>query len=408
MRAILHCDLNNFFASVECLENNITDKYVAVSGNPDARHGIILAKNTAAKEMGVKTGEAIWEARQKCPELVCVPPHYHSYAHYSNVVRRIYCRYTDLVESFGLDECWLDVTHSKIFGTPYEIAEKLRKEVKQETGLTISVGVSFNKVFAKLGSDMKKPDAVTVISHDNYKQLVWPLKVSEMIFIGKHTEAKLNKMGIFTLGELANADSKLLERTFGINGIKMQNCALGLDDEPVHQEHTERTIKSVGHGTTTLRDMTTRKDIEQVVTFLCEMVATRLRRYGMQGKVVHVNIRHNDLTHLSKQTTIPLTFVAKDIANTAMKLIDQLWTEGRSLPLRSLSVSLGNLQAVGCAVQQSLFDDQQERKERLEISLDQIRKKFGFGAITKANLLNNDLLSDKFFDEEDLIPFKRR
>ncbi len=408
MRDILHCDLNNFFASVECVENNITDKYVAVSGNPDARHGIILAKNTAAKEMGVKTGEAIWEARKKCPELVCVPPHYHSYAHYSNIVRNIYCRYTDLVESFGLDECWLDVTHSKIFGSAYEIAQKLRETVKKETGLTISVGVSFNKVFAKLGSDMKKPDAVTVITPDNYKQKVWPLKVSEMIFIGKRTERKLNSMGIFTLGELANADTALLQRTFGINGVKMQRCAQGLDDEPVHQEQTEREIKSVGHGTTTLRDMTTRKDVEQVVTFLSEMVATRLRRYGMTGSVVHAHIRHNDLSCLGKQTTIHSTFVAKEIADTAMRLIDQLWHEGTSLPLRSLSVSVGCLTPVGYARQESIFDTHDEKRERLEFSLDQIRKKFGFASIGKANLLGNNLIGDKTFDEEDLLPFRKK
>ena len=191
---ILHCDLNNFYASVECIENpTLQGKYVAVSGNPEHRHGIILAKNQLAKQMGVKTGEAIWQARQKCPQLVCVPPQFELYSHYSKAVREIYLQYTDKVETFGLDECWLDVTHSKAFGTPEEIANKIRNQVKQETGLTISVGVSFTKTFAKLGSDMKKPDAITVISRQNYQDVIWPLDVCEMINIGARTKVKLNK-----------------------------------------------------------------------------------------------------------------------------------------------------------------------------------------------------------------------
>ena len=190
---ILHCDLNNFYASVEqAINPQLKGKFVAVSGNPATRSGIILAKNTAAKQMGVKTGEAIWEAKQKCPQLVCVPPHFEYYSHFSKRVREIYEQYTDRVEGFGLDECWLDVTHSKIFGTPFEIAEKLRSEVRQKTGLTISVGVSFTKTFAKLGSDLKKPDATTVISRENFKKVVWPLSVGEMLFIGPHTSQKLN------------------------------------------------------------------------------------------------------------------------------------------------------------------------------------------------------------------------
>ncbi|MGN1041105.1 MAG: DNA polymerase IV, partial [Candidatus Fimimonas sp.] len=302
---ILHCDLNNFYASVEqSLDPDLKGKYVAVSGNPATRSGIILAKNTAAKQMGVKTGEAIWQAKQKCPDLVCVPPHFEYYAHFSRRVRAIYEQYTDKVEGFGLDECWLDVTHSKIFGTPFQIAEKIRKEVREKTVLTISVGVSFNKTFAKLGSDLKKPDATTVISKENFRQVVWPLDVSEMLFVGSHTKQKLNEMGIYTLGELANAPLEPLKKRFGVVGERLKTCANGEDCDVVRNADTERDVKSVGHGTTTLRDMTSYKDAETVLSVLSEMVATRLRRYGFCGSVVHLDVRRNDLTHECKQTTV--------------------------------------------------------------------------------------------------------
>lgn len=405
---ILHCDLNNFYASVEqAINPQLKGKFVAVSGNPATRSGIILAKNTAAKQMGVKTGEAIWEAKQKCPQLVCVPPHFEYYSHFSKRVREIYEQYTDRVEGFGLDECWLDVTHSKIFGTPFEIAEKLRSEVRQKTGLTISVGVSFTKTFAKLGSDLKKPDATTVISRENFKKVVWPLSVGEMLFIGPHTSQKLNAMGIFTLGDLAMADTDLLRKRFGIVGERLKNCALGLDCEEVRRADVHREIKSVGHGTTALRDMTCYKDAETVLCVLSEMVATRLRRYGMYGSVVHVDIRRNDLTHEAKQKTVPKTFVAKEIYNAGKELLHSIWRGGADKPLRSLSVNVSALSDVSSGVQMALWDEKNEKQQQLEFSLDKIRKKFGFDAIGTANTLHNDLVSKNMASEEDLLPFKR-
>ena len=403
---ILHCDLNNFYASVECAENPaLQGKFVAVSGNPEHRHGIILAKNQLAKQAGVKTGEPIWQAKQKCPELVCVPPQFELYSHYSKKVREIYLRYTDKVEAFGLDECWLDVTHSKAFGTPLEIAEKIREQVKQETGLTISVGVSFTKTFAKLGSDLKKPDAVTVVSRQNYKQIIWPLDVCEMLYIGAKTKAKLNSMGIFTLGDLANANTSTLKNKFGVNGVKIQQCARGEDYAKVSVATAERVVKSVGHGTTTIRDMTTRDDIEKIVVFLSEMVATRLRKYGLMATTVHLDLRNTALQHVTMQRTLRPTFVASDISCVAMQLVEKLW-DGN--PLRSLTVSTANLIPVSSSIQESLFELHDERKQSLEIAIDQIRKKYGFFAIKKANLLGNDLVCDKFSDDEDLIPFKRQ
>ena len=407
---VLHCDLNNFYASVEQVVSPDLRQYeyIAVSGNPETRSGIILAKNTAAKQMGVKTGEPIWQARQKCPDLKCVLPHFDYYTHYSKRVREIYERFTDKVEGFGLDECWLDVTHSGIFGTPYEIAEQLRETVKRETGLTISVGVSFTKTFAKLGSDLKKPDAVTVISRENYKDVVWKLPVCEMLYIGRHTEQKLHAMGIFTLGDLANGSLFALKKRFGVVGEKLYRAARGEDEEEVRQCQTEREIKSVGHGTTTLRDVNTYAEADKVIFFLSDMVATRLRRYGLQGEVVALDIRRNDLTHESKQHKVRATYVADDVYRVACRLLRQMWKEAPAdLPLRSLTVSVANLSEVGCGYQTSLFDVDDEKDKNLEYSVDQIRKKFGYNAITRASLLDNDLVSDKLFSEEDLLPFKR-
>lgn len=405
---ILHCDLNNFYASVEqTLNPELQGKYIAVSGNPETRSGVILAKNTAAKQMGVLTGEPIWQAKQKCPELICVPPHFEYYVHYSKRVRAIYERYTDKVEGFGLDECWLDVTHSKIFGTPYEIAEKIRAEVKAETGLTISVGVSFTKTFAKLGSDLKKPDATTVISRENYKQVVWTLPVREMLLIGKHTEAKLNEMGIFTLGDLANGSVVALKKRFGIVGERLYRAARGEDEEEVREAHTERDIKSVSHGTTTLRDMVTYEDANKVIFYLSDMVATRLRRYGYVGEVVHLYIRRNDLTYEGKQRKINATHIADDIYNAALELLKSLWRGEADKPLRSLTVGVSGLYEVYLGAQMSLFDERKDKDEQLEYYLDLIRKKYGFNAITRAGILDNDLLSNKLFSEEDLLPFKR-
>lgn len=405
---ILHCDLNNFYASVEQVLNpELVGKFVAVSGDPAARSGIILAKNTAAKQCGVKTGEVIWQAKQKCPQLICVPPHFDAYVHYSKRVRQIYEQYTDKVEGFGLDECWLDVTHSKIFGTPFQIAERLRSEVREKTGLTISVGVSFTKTFAKLGSDMRKPDATTVISRDNFREVVWPLDVSEMLFVGPRVKRKLNSIGIFTLGDLANASKIVLTQTFGVVGERMKNCALGLDDEEVRACDTEREIKSISHGTTTLRDMVNYHDAEVVISILSEMVATRLRRYGYSGRVVHLDIRRNDLSHESKQMSIPPTFVAKYIYQIAVRLLHSVWNGERDTPLRSLTVGVGHLAPVSVGVQQSLFDVREEKQQQLEFSVDQIRHKYGFGAITTAGTLANDLVDKGMSSEEDLLPFKR-
>lgn len=227
-RVILHCDLNNFFASVTLLSNaTLYNMPVAVCGNEKERHGIVLAKNEIAKSYGVKTAETIRDAKRKCPELVCLPPDYKQYKKYSVAARKIYERYTDMIEPFGIDECWLDVTGSiRIFGSGEEIAEKIRSSIKNELKITVSIGVSFNKVFAKLGSDMKKPDGITVISKENFKSKVWPLPAKDLLYVGKSTEERLKSSGIFTIGDVANCETALLSHLLGKNGEQLKRLSL--------------------------------------------------------------------------------------------------------------------------------------------------------------------------------------
>ncbi len=407
-RVILHCDLNNFFASVECvLFPDLKGKAIAVCGNPELRHGIVLAKNEKAKKYGVKTAEALWQAKQKCPELVFVPPHYDAYASYSRLVRSIYARYTDRIESFGLDECWLDVTSSP-FGSGKEIADRLRKEVKEETGLTISVGVSFNKAYAKLGSDYKKPDATTVIDRSNYRSIVYPLHVDEMLMVGKKTSQQLQRLSISTLGDLAQADETLLKQKFGINGPKLKRMAAGEDDSPVMKQDETHEVKSVGHGTTTVCDVTTVPDAQTVISHLCEMIATRLRRYGLQAKGLSLHLRYCDLTSISRQCTLSAASAsATDLQQAAYRLLASHWDPQKDLPLRTITVNAEKLEPIGSAVQQSFLEPSENKNLQLETAVDEIRQKYGFDVIKRANLLHNGNLVEKHAEEDDLLPFRR-
>ena len=298
-RVILHVDMNNFFASVECADRpELWTKPVAVAGDVQARHGIILAKNQVAKGFGVQTGESIAEARSKCPSLVLLPPHMDRYKQISDKARGIYARYTDRVESFGIDECWLDVTgNGRLWGKDYGkvIAEEIRQRIKTELGVTVSVGVSFNKIFAKMGSDYKKPDAVTVITRENFRELLWGLPVGELIFVGRSTAKKLWYMQIRTVGDLARADPALLEGTLGKQGLTAWQFANGMDGSPVLHDGQEYPIKSIGNSTTTPVDMVTRRDAEIVLAQLCQSVATRLRTVDMRCTTVKLALRTTDL-----------------------------------------------------------------------------------------------------------------
>ena len=407
MRKILHCDANNFYASIECmLDPTLKDKYVAVSGNPDKRHGIILAKNQKAKECGVKTGDVIWEAKRKCPNLVLVPPQFDKYVYYSDKIFDIYCQYTDRVEPFGIDECWLDVTGSmRLFKSATAIADELRERIKKEIGITISVGVSFNKIFAKLGSDMKKPDATTLISPDNFKTKVWPLDVSDLLMIGRKTEAKLKGLGINTIGDLANTNVDVLISKFGINGQKIYDNANGNNSEEVRLYYDKHIPKSIGNSTTMPKDVVLRDEAKSVIMALSEMVAIRLRKYGFIAGGVHLGMRFNDLSYVGKQSKLPYKInSASSICDFAMEIY---YSFQHTLPLRLLSVTTFDLSKGEEMQQLSLFDDERvEKLRRIDASLDKIREKYGYNALKSASLLEYPFVTDGL-EDSDFLPFKK-
>ncbi len=396
-RTILHCDLNGFYASVECVLNPaLADIPMAVAGDPDSRHGIILAKNELAKKYKVQTAETIWQAKKKCPGLVLVPPHHGIYNEYSKLVNNIYNRFTDLVESFGIDESWLDVTGVyNLFGSGKEIADKIRAVVKTELGLTISVGVSFNKVFAKLGSDYKKPDATTVISRENYRDIVFPLPVSDLLFVGKSARAVLSKMRITTIGELAASDKEFIKSRLGKMGEMIWEYANGLDDSPVRSFESGRDIKSVGNGMTFRRNLLGLEDIKVGVAALSDEVAFRMRKYGLKCTTVQVMIKNPDFKTISRQKKLlKPTNLAKKINDTAIEIILASWDMEK--PIRSITVTAANLADEAYSSEQlNLFDEadkeKNEKQQRLELAMDKIRGKYGMDSIHLARTLKNDL-----------------
>ncbi|MCL1901037.1 MAG: DNA polymerase IV [Firmicutes bacterium] len=317
MKTILHCDLNNFFASVECILNPaLKDLPVAVCGDPEKRHGIVLAKNMLAKKCGIKTAETIWSAKQKCKNLVCVHPQLDKYVYYSEIVKNIYYRYTDRIEPYGIDECWLDVTNSlNLFISGMNIAKSIRNDILNETGLTVSIGISFTKVFAKLGSDLKKPDAITEITLENFKEIIYPLPVQNLFMIGKKTAQKLKSLNIFTLSDLALCDENLLISHFGKNGKKIKESVLGIEYDKVSKFDSTRNIKSVGHGTTTSKDVANFEDFKVVIYYLAELTATRLRKYGLNAKCVALTLRDKNLFSFTRQETLSYNITsASDMA----------------------------------------------------------------------------------------------
>ena len=395
-RTILHCDCNAFYASVECVrEPRLREVPMAVCGDPDSRHGIILAKNERAKEFGVATAETIWQARRKCPELLLVPPHRALYAEYSERLNTIYARYTDQVEPFGIDESWLDVTGSRaLFGNGRQIADELRRVVRQELGLTISVGVSFNKVFAKLGSDYQKPDATTVFSRDNYRERVFPLPVSALLYVGPSAEKTLNGLMIRTIGELAEADRACVVRRLGVLGELLHDYANGQDNSPVQRIGDQREIKSVGNGLTFRRDLTSLTEVRTGVYALADMVGSRLRKHGLYGRTVQVTLKTPALRTLTRQKSLPAaTCLAGEIGAAVMELLADCWTPPS--PIRMLTVTAQQLSSSPGGEQLSLFDEdisgRRERRQRLEGAMDDIRRRYGDGAVRAASVIGNTL-----------------
>ena len=391
-RVILHCDLNCFFASVELLSHpDLRDIPTAVCGDPASRHGIILAKNEPAKRLGIQTAETIWQAKKKCPGLVLLPPHHGLYREYSRRVNTIYEQYTDLVEPFGIDESWLDITGSMhLFGgDPKAIADALRRRLRQELGLTISVGVSFNKVFAKLGSDYKKPDATTVISRENWQDIVWPLPVGDLLFVGRAAGRVLHQYGVETIGQLAAFPRETLEALMGKHGAQLHDYANGQENSPVRPQHEAEPVKSVGNGTTFPTNLTRWEQVRAGLSALADSVAGRLRRYGMYCGGVALTIRYADFRQFTRQTRLSgPTHLQKDIYRAALTLAQQAWHAPE--PIRALTVTALYLTPDGESYQQLdlLAGDttrRDEKQERLEQAMDAIRGKYGKGSITFGN-----------------------
>ena len=390
-RIILHCDLNSFYASVELLEHpELTGLPVAVCGDPASRHGVILAKNEPAKAAGVKTAQTIWQARRACPDLVLLPAHHEKYHRFSRLVNAIYERYTDLVEPFSIDESWLDITGSlHLFADhPRWVADDIRRAVREELGLTLSVGVSFNKVFAKMGSDYKKPDATTVITRENFRELLWPLPVTELLFVGRAAAAALAGFGIRTIGDLARTDRETLTGILGKQGATLHDYAAGTEHSPVIPARDMPGPKSVGSGLTFPRNLTGWEQLGAAAASLADDVAARLRRHSLMCTTVQVTIRDPDFRDICRQKRLEApTCISRDIARAAMDLIRASWRP--QAPVRALTVTAQALVEEAQAGEQlSLFaagaDRRREKRERLERTMDGIRGRYGKGAISPA------------------------
>lgn len=393
MRTILHCDMNNFYASVECLYTPaLRGKPLAVCGDPSLRHGIVLAKNDAAKACGVCTGNPIWLARRLCPELQIVPPHYDRYLKISKIAREIYGEYTDLVEPFGLDECWLDISGSVgLFGDGITVARDIRTRIKAELGITASVGVSFNKVFAKLGSDIKKTDATTVIAPEGWEHTVYPLPVTDLLYVGPQTGRFLRRYYIRTIGDLAAVPTASIEKWLGKCGVVLQSYAKGMDSSPVSPAGVSPPLKSIGNSTTMPRDMEDGDDLRIILYILCESVAERLRQQDLQCGTVQLSLRGTDLLWNERQIRLP---APASNSQTIFSAAYRLYHQHVKGPLRSIGVRGCQLEHWGHA-QTSLLDDiaGSQKMDNLERTVDDIRRRFGHTSIRRGIMLLDKELS---------------
>ena len=396
-RVILHCDCNSFFASVEtALDPSYRGVPMAVCGSVEDRHGIVLAKNEEAKSYGIKTAETVYSAMKKCPSLVIAEPHHGEYVKYSKRVNEIYARYTDIVEPFGIDESWLDVTAStRLFGSGLQIAESIRRAVREEIGITVSIGVSFNKVFAKLGSDYKKPDAVTEINRENFKDIVYPLDVADLLFVGRKTELALQNIGIRTIGDLANASRELLSSKLGKAGEQLHSYALGLDDSPVVRVADRDDAKSVGSGFTFRHNLVNFDECRVGIEYLADDIATRLRRLGMKCATVQISIKDEFLHVVQRQRAQdPPTDISREISRTALEILKSEWKDSR--PIRMITVTATSLTPYASGNEQISFFDgnaakKRENNKKREETIDKIRQKFGSDAIVNGAVIDTDI-----------------
>lgn len=395
-RTILHSDCNCFYASVELLHQpELRGKPVAVGGDPESRHGIVLTADYIAKKRGVKTGMALWQARQVCPDITFLTPRMDLYLRFSRMAQEIYKEYTDRYEPFGCDEGWLDVTESaSIKGDGFKIATDISNRIKAELGITVSIGVSYNKIFAKLGSDYKKPDGITTIYRDEYQDKVWKLPVKDLLYVGSSTNSKLSKLGIRTIGDLARTDTKILERLLGKMGLVLWSFANGYDDSPVKVENTHAPIKSIGNSTTTPKDLENDEEVKIVLYALAESVAARLRENGFRCQVVEISIRDNELLSFKRQRKIQsATNITKEIAEEAFRLFGENYDWRK--PIRSIGVRGSDLVTDNFWEQIDLFQniELREKQKNVDIAVDDIRRRFGFYSIQRGLMFQDKVLS---------------
>lgn len=395
-RTILHSDINSCYASIEHLHHpQLSGKPIAVGGDPEARHGIVLTADYMAKKRGVKTGMALWQAKQVCPEITFISPRMDLYLRFSRMAHEIYGEYTDLQEPYGIDESWLDVTASaSLKGDGYKIAEKISNRMKSELGITVSIGVSFNKIFAKLGSDYKKPDAITTMYQDEFKSKAWKLPASDLLYVGRSTNQKLCRLGIKTIGDLAEIDESILQSQLGKMGSILWAFANGYDDSPVKVENTRAPIKSVGNSTTTPRDLENDEDVKIVLYILAESVATRLRENGFKCRVVEISVRDNELLSFTRQHKISnATNITKEIAEEAYRIFKESYNWRK--PIRSLGVRGADLVNDNYWEQIDLFSsvELREKQEKMDQTVDDIRRRFGFYSVQRGLMYRDRILS---------------
>lgn len=410
-RVILHSDMNCFYASVELLHHpELRGKPVAVGGDPEARHGIVLTADYIAKRKGVKTGMALWQARQVCPDIIFVPPRMDLYLRFSQMAHEIYSDYTDKQEPYGIDESWLDVTDSvRLKGDGLAIAQDINRRIKSELGVTVSIGVSFNKIFAKLGSDYKKPDAITTMYRSEIESKAWPLPASDLLYVGRSTEEKLKKMGIMTIGDIARCDESILHRNLGKMGSILWAFANGYDDSPVKAENTSAPIKSIGNSTTTPRDLETNEDVKIVLYVLAESVARRLRDNGFRCRTVEISLRDKDLRSFVRQKKVPnATNITSEIAEVGYELYLENYRLPNDMneksiypssafmaPLRSIGIRGADLVTDNYWEQLDLFSDPDYREKmmKMDIAIDSIRGRFGFYSVQRGLMYMDKYLS---------------
>lgn len=395
-RTILHSDINCCYAAIEHLHHpELAGKPLAVGGDPEARHGIVLTADYIAKKHGVKTGMALWQAKQLCPEINFISPRMDLYLRFSKMAHEIYGEYTDLQEAYGIDESWLDVTDSvSIKGDGYKIAQEISNRMKSELGITVSIGVSFNKIYAKLGSDYKKPDAITTMYRDEFQRKAWVLPASDLLYVGHSTSVKLQKLGIRTIGDLARTDEKILHSQFGKMGDILWAFANGYDDSPVKYEDAHAPIKSIGNSTTTPRDLVNEQDVKIVLTILAESVAARLRENGFKCRVVEISVRDNELFSFTRQRKLDhATNVTREIAEEAFRLFQENYNWQK--PIRSVGVRGADLVNDNYWEQIDLFSSVEFREKQMKVdtAVDDIRRRFGFYSVQRGLMYFDRMLS---------------